>query len=792
MMRHTPKLKYCGLSIVLSNPSRFDKEALLSGRAGALLNEALYPTCNRFQCDIRLKEETAPLLPNTKLLLLLGESCLQKFTNNEAQINAQRGNLNWHESIPVVATYGAQDALDPKDLEGEHNELLKMEEEIYSEEPSETDNKRRYGKTARSNYEFWFRKDIEKVRYILENGILSKKEFNYIIYPDSETIIKILSNTYGSDFYFDIETDPNLNITCFAFSFGYPDVYVVPVLDHDYSKAYGNLPAIFRALCLAISRNTCVAHNGSGFDYVVLAHKYHIPIDKVYDTMLAQNRCVHQDSVINTIEGNFTIKELEGKSNFYTWSWKNGKPFPSKVNWVKKTGENKKLVNVKLWRRKFGGIEVVNIKCTPDHKFLVKDKWVEAKDLKAGESLSRVSHVLAKETGIDYHTINIGNKAFKAHRHIWECLNRPLKHWEDIHHKDENKLNNHPDNLEVISHSEHLRQHTLKRINEGKFSAKGNTPYNKGSRILSFLSKEKLQELYNAKMSQIDIAKKFNVNQSVVSRTMKEYGITSRGLKDAQQLRRQNEKNCKVISITDVEGEHDVYCMDVEDTHCFSANGVIVHNCFPEVEKSLGHCISLPWMFESFHKDESGFAFGNKEQAMNLWKYCGKDVSSLVLLKEAQLKYAAKIPGLTSSIMAVNSYVKAYTAMTLTGLRYDQTFLDETIKANDRLCNQYLRILTVLIGKKNMEAIKRNGKGSIASSSKQAIRYFHDMLQYKIVLRSKKTKLPSLAAKAMFKLKLAHPIMPTIDLIIAYRILAKETGSLKFKPYKTNEENNIG
>lgn len=504
MMRHTPKLKYCGLNIVLSNPSRFDKEALLSGRAGALLNEALYPTCNRFQCDIRLKEETAPLLPNTKLLLLLGESCLQKFTNNEAQINAQRGNLNWHEGIPVIATYGAQDALDPKDLEGEHNELLKMEEEIYSEEPSETDNKRRYGKTARSNYEFWFRKDIEKIRYILEYGIPPKKEFNYIIYPDSETVIKILSNTYGRDFYFDIETDPNLNITCFAFSFGYPDVYVVPVLDHDYSKAYGNLPMVFKALCSAISRNVCVAHNGSGFDFIVLAHKYHIPVNRVYDTMLAANRI------------------------------------------------------------------------------------------------------------------------------------------------------------------------------------------------------------------------------------------------------------------------------------------------YPEVEKSLGHCISLPWMFESFHKDESGFAFGNREQAMNLWKYCGKDVSSLVLLKEAQLKYASKIPGLTSSIMAVNSYVKAYTAMTLIGLRYDQSFLDETIKANDRLCNQYLRILTVLIGKKNMEAIKRNGKGSIASSSKQAIRYFHDMLQYKIVLRSKKTKLPSLAAKAMFKLKLAHPIMPVIDCIIAYRILAKETGSLKFKPYKTNEENNIG
>jgi len=41
-------------------------------------------------------------------------------------------------------------------------------------------------------------------------------------------------------------------------------------------------------------------------------------------------------------------------------------------------------------------------------------------------------------------------------------LGRPLLPTEDVHHKDENPMNNDPDNLEVIDHREHERQHGLK------------------------------------------------------------------------------------------------------------------------------------------------------------------------------------------------------------------------------------------------------------------------------------------------------------------------------------------
>ena len=52
-----------------------------------------------------------------------------------------------------------------------------------------------------------------------------------------------------------------------------------------------------------------------------------------------------------------------------------------------------------------------------------------------------------------------------------EFLRRPLQSHELIHHKDENKLNNHIDNLELITRSEHQKHHLLGN-DYGKYSKK--------------------------------------------------------------------------------------------------------------------------------------------------------------------------------------------------------------------------------------------------------------------------------------------------------------------------------
>lgn len=54
------------------------------------------------------------------------------------------------------------------------------------------------------------------------------------------------------------------------------------------------------------------------------------------------------------------------------------------------------------------------------------------------------------------------------HRAIWEDANGPIPDGCDIHHIDGDSFNNELSNLECVNRSEHLRQHTLERIAEGR------------------------------------------------------------------------------------------------------------------------------------------------------------------------------------------------------------------------------------------------------------------------------------------------------------------------------------
>lgn len=48
-------------------------------------------------------------------------------------------------------------------------------------------------------------------------------------------------------------------------------------------------------------------------------------------------------------------------------------------------------------------------------------------------------------------------------------LGRKLESWEQVHHKDQNKENNHPDNLEILSASEHTKLHSIDRPKTGSY-----------------------------------------------------------------------------------------------------------------------------------------------------------------------------------------------------------------------------------------------------------------------------------------------------------------------------------
>ncbi len=297
MLRCKPKLTYNGLTVVLSNPSRFDNTSLLTSTGGRLFNDLLRPEFNVAQCDIRVKEDRTDLLQGTKCIMLLGQDSASSWLQNtDNTIGEIRGSVYKIQDIATIPSFFPQDAADIKDYESEHNSSnheVAAEVEREEEEDSASE-KRRHGRTRRKNYAFWLKKDLEKVKYLItHNGIIPSRPFepNYEIYPPADFVIKRLRETKNQNLFIDIETDSNLNLLCFAFSFG-RDVWTVPCLSHDYSWAYSNLHQILQALAIAFRDNTVIAHNGANFDFFVFAYKYHISIGKkVKDTMLMHHRC---------------------------------------------------------------------------------------------------------------------------------------------------------------------------------------------------------------------------------------------------------------------------------------------------------------------------------------------------------------------------------------------------------------------------------------------------------------------------------------------------------------------
>lgn len=187
MLRSKPIMKYNGLTIVLSNPSRFDRLRLLSSTGGLLLdNHCLRPEYNSMQCDVRLKDEPSPFLEGTKCLLLLGNEAMWKYLPETKlnTINEIRGGLYKYKDIPTICSYLPQDAADIKDHESSNNPLAanySPDDSVSSDDDGDEGDVKTLGKTKRSNYAFWLRADVRKCKKILGGNIHVIKQPKYII-----------------------------------------------------------------------------------------------------------------------------------------------------------------------------------------------------------------------------------------------------------------------------------------------------------------------------------------------------------------------------------------------------------------------------------------------------------------------------------------------------------------------------------------------------------------------------------------------------------------------------------
>lgn len=250
------------------------------------------------------------------------------------------------------------------------------------------------------------------------------------------------------------------------------------------------------------------------------------------------NPCVTGDTLVQTIQGAVAIKDLVGTQPYVYCMDKDGKLVVKRATKVWKTRENAQLVEIDFNRGK--------LICTPDHQIYTRNRgWVAAKDLKPKDRLNGLGFSKGNEIN-EMIKLTSDPKYYKHHRFIMEQMGHSIQ-GKDVHHKDNNHLNNVYSNLEVIAHSKHSIL-----TNQGH---ECNCPQDPVTG--QFIPKE----------CKCKRSKNNSVNIDNTS------------------------KNFIVKSVTLLDYTEDVYDLTVPELHNFIANNIVIHNCAEEPLPAGGSCL---------------------------------------------------------------------------------------------------------------------------------------------------------------------------------------------------------
>jgi adenosylcobalamin-dependent ribonucleoside-diphosphate reductase len=330
--------------------------------------------------------------------------------------------------------------------------------------------------------------------------------------------------------------------------------------------------------------------------------------------------CITGDTIIHTTFGDKPIKELYDNNieNFYLYSCDGKEVKLGKADKVIKTGE-KIVYEVKL-------DSGYSIKATPDHKFMMRDgSYKNVWDLKSGDSLMPFNFFHANKKGYRYIFPKINGTKREQSMPAYHFV--ATEYYGDIgknyiHHKDFNKLNDSPDNLQLMTEEEHRKLHSdnspMKTERWRKwFSDRmiGNTINNgkpKSKKFKQFMEdnnpmyKEENKKKVSEK--QMDIAREkgervikicLTCGKEFESRTSHERKYCSlkchyEHMRGNTYWKLRDKNNHKVISVKLIGMENVYDIQSVDKYHNFAANGVFIHNCYAfEIEDSLDSIFSV-------------------------------------------------------------------------------------------------------------------------------------------------------------------------------------------------------
>jgi len=168
--------------------------------------------------------------------------------------------------------------------------------------------------------------------------------------------------------------------------------------------------------------------------------------------------CFTGDTKISLIDGReVAIADLVGEEAFWTYSFTpEGRFVPGRGHSARLVTKNAHLVEVELDNGE-------KIRCTPDHRFMLRDgTYLPAMALSPGSSLMPLYRKVDK-WGYELLQVNTGSGRW-IHTHRLVARNahnrgERIAKGNVVHHRDFNKCNNAPNNLEIMLREDHARYH---------------------------------------------------------------------------------------------------------------------------------------------------------------------------------------------------------------------------------------------------------------------------------------------------------------------------------------------
>ena len=295
--------------------------------------------------------------------------------------------------------------------------------------------------------------------------------------------------------------------------------------------------------------------------------------------------CFTGDTRVALLDGtNPTFRELKERykpgEKFYVYSISKegvcvGTAYNSRI-----TNTTQELVEVTL-----DNYQV--IRCTPKHLFMtISSEWVEAQNLTPDISIMPLYRSSSQKGGWNNYErlfCPIRHKRLLTHRLVYEDYYGKIMGEEVVHHKDQNKHNNSPGNLALLSREGHSWHHTKKRHQEDpeyvKKLREGHRIYrdnggNEKSRqnILKLFAEGKLKR--GRELCSIEGCTSFSDAKKMCG---KHYQFFRRiKLKAA---RSSGQVNHRILSIQKLNSTEDVWDITVDKYHNFAlTSGIFVHN----------------------------------------------------------------------------------------------------------------------------------------------------------------------------------------------------------------------